>query len=351
MTEAKPIIFNQAGDQDTGTAVARRIAGALADVNAESQTGSVVGLLAADGPKASAIVTSAQPDLETLAAASGHLARIVPVKCSPSLFRSSALRRRPIRNTDLILLQPLADATAESVFNLALGIAELRAGRLTVALEPGLADAWRPILERADTSGIDVSVSSAGADDVAARLVTEPAAFDLIVCSGYAGRIIEAEAVALTGTPSLVPVGFAGSEAAPPIFAPLHPHPAGVPAPMANPLASILALAMALRYGAGRPDLAEITEYAAEHTLELELRSPDLIVGGPNERRAGTEEFALTAINAVTALLAQLQLATAPEDAAPDDGSEDPGQAGPGPAESSGDQVAERPRDDDEPER
>jgi 3-isopropylmalate dehydrogenase len=58
----------------------------------------------------------------------------------------------------------------------------------------------------------------------------------------------------------------------------------------ANPLATLLSVAMMLKYGFGMHDEAERLEHAVDSALGQGLRTPDLVAGGEG-REVGTEEI------------------------------------------------------------
>ena len=81
----------------------------------------------------------------------------------------------------------------------------------------------------------------------------------------------------LTGSLGLLPSAALGEAGTPGLYEPIHgsaPDIAGQG--LANPCASILSLAMALRYSLGRADLADRVEAAVEAALDAGARTRDL---------------------------------------------------------------------------
>ena len=81
----------------------------------------------------------------------------------------------------------------------------------------------------------------------------------------------------LTGSLGMLPSAALGAAGRPGLYEPIHgsaPDIAGQG--IANPCASILSLAMALRYSLGRPDLAGRIEAAVSGALDRGARTRDL---------------------------------------------------------------------------
>jgi 3-isopropylmalate dehydrogenase len=94
----------------------------------------------------------------------------------------------------------------------------------------------------------------------------------------------------LTGSLGMLPSASLG-ESVPSLYEPVHgsaPDIAGTG--KANPLATLLSVAMMLRYGLGRHEDADRLEQAIDSALQMGLRTPDL-TGGEHTREVGTDEM------------------------------------------------------------
>jgi 3-isopropylmalate dehydrogenase len=94
----------------------------------------------------------------------------------------------------------------------------------------------------------------------------------------------------LTGSLGMLPSASLG-EKGPGLFEPVHgsaPDIAGTG--KANPLATLLSVAMMLRYGLGMHEEAGRLDAAVESALAQGLRTPDL-AAGKGTREVGTEEM------------------------------------------------------------
>jgi 3-isopropylmalate dehydrogenase len=116
-------------------------------------------------------------------------------------------------------------------------------------------------------------------DNAAMQLIRNPKQFDVIVTTNMFGDILSDEASMLTGSIGMLPSASIGEEFA--MYEPIHgsaPDIAGQN--MANPLATILSVAMMLRFSLNRSDLADKLEQAVENTLNDGVRTVDLADGG-----------------------------------------------------------------------
>jgi 3-isopropylmalate dehydrogenase len=122
------------------------------------------------------------------------------------------------------------------------------------------------------------------------QLVSRPAEFDVIVTENLFGDILSDEAAMLTGSLGMLPSASVG-ESGPGLYEPVHgsaPDIAGTGT--ANPLATLLSVAMMLRYGLGLQGEADRLEGSVDAALGQGLRTPDL-AGGEGAREVGTEEM------------------------------------------------------------
>jgi 3-isopropylmalate dehydrogenase len=123
----------------------------------------------------------------------------------------------------------------------------------------------------------DVTLEHILADNCAMQLVKQPKLFDVIVTDNLFGDILSDEAAMLTGSIGLLPSAALGVAGSPGLYEPVHgsaPDIAGQG--IANPLAAILSLAMALRLSLGRADLATQIEAAVRAALAAGARTRDL---------------------------------------------------------------------------
>jgi len=142
-----------------------------------------------------------------------------------------------------------------------------------------VSELWREIvIEVHQAEFSDVELSHMYVDNAAMQLIRNPKQFDVIVTGNLFGDILSDEASMLTGSIGMLPSASIGEEFA--MYEPIHgsaPDIAGED--KANPLATILSVAMMLRFSLNRADLAEKVEQAVENTLDAGVRTVDLSDG------------------------------------------------------------------------
>ena len=158
---------------------------------------------------------------------------------------------------------------------------------------------WREVviaLHAAEYS--DVELSHMYVDNAAMQLIRNPRQFDVIVTTNMFGDILSDEASMLTGSIGMLPSASIGEEFA--MYEPIHgsaPDIAGQD--KANPLATILSVAMMLRFSLGRADLADKLELAVDNTLNAGIRTIDLADGGASVSCSGMGDAVCNALEAL----------------------------------------------------
>jgi 3-isopropylmalate dehydrogenase len=139
---------------------------------------------------------------------------------------------------------------------------------------------WRAIVIEVSKEYPDVELTHLYVDNAAMQLVRDPSQFDVIVTGNLFGDILSDEASVITGSIGMLPSASVGASN-PGIFEPIHgsaPDIAGED--KANPLATILSIAMMLRYAFNLDKEAECIEAAVEKTLSSGLRTGDIMDEG-----------------------------------------------------------------------
>ena len=145
---------------------------------------------------------------------------------------------------------------------------------------------WRETVERLAREFPDVQVLHLYVDNAAMQLVRAPKQFDVIVTSNLFGDILSDIAAQLTGSIGMLPSASLNASGQG-LYEPIHgsaPDIAGKG--VANPLATILSVAMLLRYSLSRGDLAGNVEQAVQRVLAAGLRTGD--IARPGEKTVGT---------------------------------------------------------------
>ena len=126
------------------------------------------------------------------------------------------------------------------------------------------------------------------ADNCAMQLLRDPKQFDVIVTDNLFGDMLSDEAAMLTGSLGLLPSASLGAKdkngKMRSMYEPIHgsaPDIAGKN--IANPIASILSLSMALRYSLELDAEADLLDLAVQQVLDDGLRTKDIMSTGKKE--------------------------------------------------------------------
>jgi len=148
---------------------------------------------------------------------------------------------------------------------------------------------WREVMEEVARDYDDVELSHMYVDNAAMQLVRAPKQFDVMVTTNMFGDILSDCAAMLTGSIGMLPSASL-DENGKGMYEPIHgsaPDIAGKG--IANPLATILSVAMMLRYSLDEAVAADRIEQAVEGVLEKGLRTADIHTR--DTRKVGTVEM------------------------------------------------------------
>ncbi|MCF2661011.1 3-isopropylmalate dehydrogenase [Pseudoflavonifractor phocaeensis] len=145
---------------------------------------------------------------------------------------------------------------------------------------------WRKVMHRLAEEYSDVAYEDVLVDNAAMQLVRDPGQFDVVVTENMFGDILSDEASMITGSIGLLPSASIG-DTAPGLYEPIHgsaPDIAGQD--KANPIATILSVAMMFRYSFNLPQEAAAIENAVDAVLNEGWRTAD--IAAPGEPAVGT---------------------------------------------------------------
>jgi len=148
---------------------------------------------------------------------------------------------------------------------------------------------WREVMEEVSKDYPDVELSHIYVDNAAMQLVKAPKQFDVMVTSNLFGDVLSDCAAMLTGSIGMLPSASLNKDNFG-MYEPIHgsaPDIAGKD--IANPLATILSVAMMLRYSLNQTDLAGKIEAAVNTVLDQGYRTGDIAAQG--DTIIGTEEM------------------------------------------------------------
>jgi len=139
---------------------------------------------------------------------------------------------------------------------------------------------WREIMDDLAKEYPDVELSHMYVDNAAMQLVRAPKQFDVVVTGNMFGDILSDAAAMLTGSIGMLPSASL-DEAGKGMYEPCHgsaPDIAGQG--IANPLATILSVAMMLRYSLAENKAADLIESAVSDVLDQGFRTADIYSEG-----------------------------------------------------------------------
>lgn len=139
---------------------------------------------------------------------------------------------------------------------------------------------WREVVTEVAEQYPDVELSHLYVDNAAMQLVRAPKQFDVIVTGNMFGDILSDVAAMLTGSIGMLPSASLDCNNKG-LYEPVHgsaPDIAGQN--IANPLATIISVAMMYRYTFGRDDVAQAIESAVVSVLSSGARTADIVAEG-----------------------------------------------------------------------
>ena len=148
---------------------------------------------------------------------------------------------------------------------------------------------WREVMIEVGKEYPDVELSHMYVDNAAMQLVRAPKQFDVMVTENMFGDILSDCAAMLTGSIGMLPSASLDKNGKG-MYEPIHgsaPDIAGKG--LANPIATILSVAMMLRYSFGDAANADRIEQAVTKALDAGYRTADIYSEGT--RKVGTQEM------------------------------------------------------------
>lgn len=284
----------------------------LPEATVESARASDAVLLGAvGGPKWDDPTASTRPEAGLLKIRKelGLFANLRPVKAHHQLIGASPLRPEIVEGVDILFYRELTGGIyfgetttgdggrtvtsamtysvheIERIVRLAADAARARKGLLTSVDKANVlavSRLWRTTTDRVMAEEFpDVTYETVLVDAMAMHLLARPREFDVVVTGNLFGDILTDAASMLPGSLGLLPSASVGATG-PGLYEPIHgsaPDIAG--SDTANPLAAILAAAMALRHSLDMEEAALAVEAAVDAALDAGLRTPDIAAGGP----------------------------------------------------------------------
>ena len=187
---------------------------------------------------------------------------------------------------------PYSEHEIERIGRIGFETAMKRRKKLTCVDKANVLDTsrlWRAVMHRLQAEYPEVEYSEMFVDNCAMQICKNPAQFDVIVTENMFGDILSDEASMVTGSIGLLPSASIG-DTAPGLYEPIHgsaPDIAGQD--KANPIATILSVAMMFRYSFHLAAEADAVEAAVDAVLAEGWRTPD--IAGPGVTPIGTQKM------------------------------------------------------------
>lgn len=268
---------------------------------------------AVGGPKWSDPKAAVRPEqgLLALRKALGVYANLRPVTVLDALIDASPLRPERVRGVDIMFVRELtgglyfgqpqgreerngervgydtmfySESEVRRVLKVAFELARQRRGKLTSVDKANVLASsrmWREVAHELAAEYPDIEYEDILVDACAMYLINRPADFDVIVTENMFGDILSDEASMITGSLGMLPSAALGAPENPGLYEPIHgsaPDIAGQG--IANPLATILSVAMMLRSSLGLPAEATAVEEAVNTVLNAGYRTTDIARDG-----------------------------------------------------------------------
>ena len=284
---------------------------------------------AVGGPKWDAVPYEVRPEagLLRLRKDLGLFANLRPAICYPALADASSLKRELVEGLDIVIVRELTGGVyfgepkeivtlengqkravdtqvyttheIERIARVAFELARKRGNKVTSSEKRNVMRSgvlWNQVVTAVHKAEYpDVQLEHQLADALGMQLVRYPKQFDVIVTDNLFGDMLSDVAAMLTGSLGMLPSASLGAEdpatgRRKALYEPVHgsaPDIAGQG--MANPIAMIGSLAMALRYSFGLGEAADLVEKAIAGVLDQGLRTRD--IAAPGQNTVGTGEM------------------------------------------------------------
>jgi len=257
----------------------------------------------------------------------GLFANLRPAICYSALAEASSLKRELVEGLDILIVRELTGGVyfgepkeitdlgngqkravdtqvyesyeIDRIARVAFDLARTRGRKVHSADKKNVMKSgvlWDQVVREAAADYPDVELHHILADNAAMQLVRTPKQFDVMVTDNLFGDILSDVAAMLTGSLGMLPSASLGTPDPDTgkrraLYEPVHgsaPDIAGHG--IANPIAMLASVSMALRYSFGMIDLANALDMAISEVLEDGLRTGDIMQ--PGCTKVGTSEMA-----------------------------------------------------------
>ena len=285
----------------------------------EAKDSDAILLGAVGGPKWDQLSADKKPEKGLLRIRSEYnfFANLRPAILSPELVSASSLKEEKVLGLNLLIVRELIGGIyfgeprglsensdeaintmrysrneIQRIGKVAFEAAQKRQGRLCSVDKANVlevSELWREVITEQSKNYPDVELTHMLVDNAAMQLVREPKQFDVMVTSNLFGDILSDIAAILTGSIGMLPSASL-NESNLGLFEPVHGSAPDIEGKdLANPIASLLSVAMMMRYTFNQERIANEIEESVEEVLAEGKRTQDIALD--KDQIIGTEEM------------------------------------------------------------
>ncbi len=253
----------------------------------------------------------------------GLFANLRPVKVLPMLEDASPLKAEVVQGVDMVVVRELtggiyfgqpkkqwrttegrwgvdtmiySEQEIERILRVGFELARSRRKKLVSVDKANVLQSsrlWRQVAQEVSVDYPEVEIRHMLVDACAMQLIQCPADFDVLVMGNMFGDILTDEASVLAGSMGMLPSASLAKTPRGKTFGMYEPIHGSAPSiagrNTANPVATILSMAMMLRYSFALETEAEAVEKAVTNVLDEGYRTEDIMASG--KIRTGTREM------------------------------------------------------------
>jgi 3-isopropylmalate dehydrogenase len=247
----------------------------------------------------------------------GLYANIRPIRIFPELISASPIKQELVRGTDFIVVRELTGGIyfgtprerrnygelavdtclysreeVQRVARVAFQMSQKRSKKVTSVDKANVLETsrlWRETVTEMSKEFPTVALNHLFIDNAAMQIIKRPTDFDVIVTENMFGDILTDEASVITGSIGLLPSASLGDTYA--LYEPIHgAYNKAAGTDTANPIATILSVAMMLRVSFKMEKEAHHVEKAVEKLIQSGYRTKDLFREDEKTILVGTED-------------------------------------------------------------
>lgn len=236
----------------------------------------------------------------------GLYANLRPVTTFPSLIHKSPLRADLVEGADFMCVRELTGGLyfgrpqgrsedgntaydtcvytreeVERIVRLSYKFAEQRRKKLTIVDKANVlctSRLWRQVAQEIEKEYPNVETEYMFVDNAAMQIIQWPKRFDVLVTENLFGDILTDEASVITGSLGMLPSASIGIHTS--VFEPIHgSYPQAAGKNIANPLATILSVAMMFEYAFNLMSEGKLIRQAVDASMAERIVTEDIAMG------------------------------------------------------------------------